>query len=124
MRPDLQTDADVRTVVEAFYGGIEADPLLGPFFAGLDWERHLPRMVAFWSSVVFGTGQYRGRPFDAHLGLGPLEAAHFDRWVERFVATVDAHFAGEAAERMKARARQIAGVFQVKLGLWRDLSLT
>jgi hypothetical protein len=42
--------------------------------------------------------------------------------VERFTRTVDAHFEGEAAERMKARARSIAGVFQVKLGIWRDLS--
>ncbi len=35
---DLETDDDVRAVVQAFYcnvdGGIEADPLLGPFFAG------------------------------------------------------------------------------------------
>jgi hypothetical protein len=42
--------------------------------------------------------------------------------VERFRRTVDDHFAGERAELMKARAEQIAGVFQVKLGLWRTFT--
>jgi hemoglobin len=118
MKPDLQTEADVRTVVRAFYGDIEADPALGRFFAGLDWDAHLSKMVRFWSSVVFGTGAYRGRPFDPHARLAGLERAHFARWLDRFRRAVDAHFEGENAERMKARAEQIAGVFQVKLGLW------
>ena len=116
---DIQTDADIRQVVDAFYGGIEADDLLGPYFRGLDWEEHLPKMTRFWSSVVFQTGTYRGRPFDVHLGLNGLSAPHFGRWIERFLATVDTHFAGPNADRMKARAEQIAGIFQVKLGLWR-----
>ena len=121
-KPDLHTDDDVATVVHAFYRGIEADDVLGPYFAGLDWGAHLPRMVAFWSSVLFHTGQYRGRPFDPHARMPGLAGPHFDRWLARFHATVDAHFAGEAAEQMKARAAQIAGIFQMKLGLWRDLS--
>ena len=50
-----------------------------------------------------------------------LAREHFAHWVGRFHRTVDAHFAGEHADRMKARAEQIAGVFQVKLGLWGDL---
>jgi hemoglobin len=118
MKPDLLTSDDVRAVVHAFYGDIEADPVLGPYFAGLDRGAHLPKMVHFWSSIVFGTGEYRGRPFDAHARLEGLERAHFARWLDRFRRTVDARFAGEHAERMKARAEQIAGVFQVKLGLW------
>lgn len=116
--PDIEHDADIAAVVDAFYGDIDADPLLGRYFAGLDMSAHLPRMVAFWSSVIFGTGAYRGRPFDAHLHMEGLAPAHFDRWVERFHATIDARFRGPHADRMKARAEQIAGVFQVKLGLW------
>ena len=118
-RPDLQTDEDVRTVVEAFYRDMVADPVIGPYFAGLDWDAHLPRMVAFWSSVVFHTGAYHGRPFDPHARMPGLDRAHFTHWVARFRRTVDVHFAGEAAERMKAKAGQIAGIFQMKLGLWR-----
>jgi hemoglobin len=118
MKPDLQTTDDVRAVVHAFYRDMEADPVLGRYFAGLDWGAHLPKMVTFWSSVVFGTGEYRGRPFDPHARMPDLTRAHFAHWVGRFHRTVDARFSGEHAERMKARAAQIAGVFQVKLGLW------
>ena len=117
--PDIETPHDVRAIVHAFYRDMEADPVLGPYFAGLDWAEHLPKMVRFWSSVVFQTGEYAGRPFDPHARMPGLERAHFGHWVARFHRTVDARFAGERAELMKARAEQIAGVFQVKLGLWR-----
>lgn len=116
-RPDLCTEADVRTVVHAFYRDVEADPVIGSFFAGLDWPAHLPTMVRFWSSVVFHTGAYHGRPFDPHVRMPGLDRAHFARWLARFEQTVDAHFAGENAGRMKAKAGQIAGLFQMKLGL-------
>lgn len=116
-KPDVTTEQDVRQIVDAFYGDIDQDPLLGAYFAGLDMDAHLPRMYAFWSSIVFQTGTYRGRPFDAHLALSGLSADHFTRWLDRFCRTVDARFEGEHAERMKARARQIAGVFQHKMNL-------
>ncbi len=118
---DIESVDDVRAVVHAFYDGIEADPLLGRYFAGLDWEAHLPTMVGFWSSVVFQTGAYRGRPFDPHARLVGLGRAHFAWWLERFHATVGSRFAGPNADAMRARAEQIAGVFQVKLGLWETL---
>lgn len=121
-RPDIRTEDDVRRVVLAFYRDMEADPVIGRYFEGLDWGHHLPRMVDFWSSIVFQTGQYRGRPFDPHARMPGLEAVHFERWLARFRATVDAHFAGATAERMKAKAEQIGGVFRMKLGLWRDLA--
>lgn len=117
---DIETELDVRAVVDAFYGGIERDPEIGPFFAPVEMAEHLPRMYAFWSSVVFQTGTYRGRPFDAHLGLEGLAPHHFARWLERFAATVDAHFRGPRAEMMKARSQQIASIFQMKLGLWQQ----
>lgn len=119
---DLATDADVRRLVTAFYADIEADAVLGPFFGGVDWDAHLPRIVAFWSSVAFQTGAYRGQPFGPHARMPGLSATHFDRWVGRFHRTVDAHFAGPVADLVKARAEQIAGVFQVKLGLWPTLA--
>ena len=75
-------------------------------------------MVRFWSSVVFQTGAYRGRPFDPHARMPGLDRAHFARWSERFRQTVEARFAGPRADLLTQRAAQIAGVFQVKLGLW------
>lgn len=120
--PDIQTDDDIRAVVHAFYRGMEDDPVLGSYFAGLDWDAHLPRMVAFWSSVVFQTGAYRGRPFPPHARMPGLSREHFAHWVGRFHRTVDTLYTGPRADLMKGRAEQIAGVFQVKLGLWRDLA--
>ena len=117
-RRDLSTPADVEALVRAFYADIEADPVIGRYFVGLDWEVHRPRMVAFWSSIAFQSGEYRGRPFAPHSQMPGLGREHFERWVERFHRTVDARFAGARADLVKARAEQIAGVFQVKLGLW------
>ncbi len=107
----------MEAVVAAFYAGIEADPAIGRHFAGVDWEHHLPRMVDFWTAVTFQTGEYHGRPFDAHTRLVDMESEHFDRWLERFRAAVDARFAGPRAEEMKSRADAIAGVFRMKLGM-------
>ena len=115
--PDVVDERDIREVVETFYGGIESDPWLGHFFADVDVADHMPRMVAFWSAVVFQTGAYRGSPLEAHFKLEGLTPYHFTRWLERFHATVDARFNGPAASRMKARAEQIAGVMQVKLNV-------
>ena len=123
-KPDVRTSADVDVVVQSFYNGIEDDPTLGRFFGDVDWDVHLPKMTAFWSSVLFRTGNYRGRPFDPHMQLQGLERTHFNHWLTRFRAAVDQHFEGEAAESMKLKAEQIASVFQVKLGLWETASET
>lgn len=116
--PDIQSTEDIRTIVHAFYANMEEDPVIGHYFAGLDWSKHLPIMVGFWSSSVFATGEYEGRPFDPHAKLQGLSKDHFAHWVDRFHKTIDGLFAGDRAEMMKTRAEQIAGVFQVKLGLW------
>ena len=121
-KPEIQTEEDIRAVVDTFYTEIEKDPVIGRYFAEIDMSAHLPKMYAFWSTVVFHTGAYHGRPFDAHLRFfAPLEGRHFVRWLERFEATIDARFAGEAAQRMKQKARQIGTMFQIRLGIEPDL---
>lgn len=120
-KQDIQTEADIRAVVDAFYSGIEEDPVIGRYFAEIDMSAHLPKMYAFWSSVVFHTGAYHGRPFDAHLRFAPFETRHFGRWLERFEATIDARYAGESAKRMKMKARQISTMFQIRMGIEPDL---
>lgn len=115
---DIETTEDIATVVSTFYRDMEEDPSIGSYFAGLDWEHHLPKMIRFWSSIVFHTGEYSGRPFDPHARMPGLEREHFAHWVTRFHETVDSLFSGARSDEMKARAEQIAGVFQVKLGLW------
>ena len=83
--PDLPVDeSTVRTLVDTFYDSIRKDQLLGPVFDRhvADWSLHLPKMYAFWSSVVLRTGRYAGRPIDAHARIPGLTQSHFDRWLE------------------------------------------
>lgn len=74
-------------------------------------------MVRFWSAIVFREGGYWGRPLEAHAALGPLTPYHFERWLARFAATLDARFHGPNADRMKRQATRIAGVLQLRLGI-------
>ena len=61
-----------------------------------------------------GTTRYHGRPFPKHLPL-PIGAAHFQRWLALFEATVNERFAGPKAEEAKVRARGIATLFEHRL---------
>ena len=78
-------EAMIERLVRTFYGKIRKDPLLGPVFETriADWEPHLKRMCAFWSSVALTSGVYSGRPMEKHLPL-PVDARHFDRWLALF----------------------------------------
>ena len=66
--------------------------------------------------MLFGTGTYAGNPFQKHLAL-PVEKTHFDSWVTLFTRTVDRQFAGPHAEEAKRLARNIAGTFQLRMGI-------
>jgi hemoglobin len=81
-------EAGLRRLVQRFYARVRADTAVGPIFATriTDWEPHLERMVAFWSSVALMTGRYHGRPVPAHVGL-PVGWVHFERWLALFRET-------------------------------------
>jgi hemoglobin len=116
---DIATTADIKTLVDRFYEKVNRDPLLAPIFneaAGVDWPSHLATLYAFWESMLLGTGTYQGAPFPKHSIL-PVEKAHFDRWLELFLATVDENFSGPKAEEAKGRALSIADTFARRMGL-------
>ena len=79
----------LTNLVHLFYARVRADNVLGPIFASriTEWEPHLERMVAFWSSVALMTGQYHGAPVPAHAHL-PVTRSHFDQWLSLFRETV------------------------------------
>jgi hemoglobin len=119
-KPDITSDSDIKTLVDAFYSKVQNDKIIGPYFAELNWEVHLPRMYSFWSSLLFLTGSYKGFPFAAHAGLPNLSKPHFERWMELFMQTVDEDFAGENAAIIKNKVNQIATVFMIRLGIYED----
>ena len=81
-------DDILRRLVHRFYDRVRVDLVLGPIFDTriTDWEPHLERMVAFWSSVALMSGRYHGAPVTAHANL-PLEWSHFERWLDLFRQT-------------------------------------
>jgi hemoglobin len=109
-------EAMIDGLVRAFYARVREDELLGPVFAARveDWEPHLSKMIAFWSSVVLMSGVYHGQPMQKHLPL-PIDAAHFDRWLDLFSETARDLCPPKAAELFIQRAKNIAE--SLELGL-------
>jgi hemoglobin len=102
-------EALIDRLVRAFYARIQSDEVLGPIFNAriTDWEPHLQRMIAFWSSVALMSGRYHGQPMQAHLRL-PVHADHFDRWLALFESTAKDVCPPAAVTHFMERARRIA----------------
>lgn len=102
-------DAMIERLVRAFYAAAREDPLIGPVFAAHveDWDVHIPRMCAFWSSVMLMSGSYHGQPMQAHAKL-PVAGQHFGRWLDLFAATARRVCPAEAAALFVDRAERIA----------------
>jgi hemoglobin len=115
-RKDIVERTDIEFLVDRFYEKVQADALLGPVFAHVDWNKHLPTMYQFWSSIILGEQSYKGNPFQRHMHL-PIDARHFNRWLSVFISTVNEIYSGEKAEEIKQRASSIADLFQHRLNL-------
>ncbi len=102
-------EAKLAELVHGFYAKVRADAVLGPIFADRidDWEPHLERMVAFWSSVALMTGRYRGAPAPKHAGL-PVTWSHFERWLDLFRCTAREICPPAGAAHVIDRAERIA----------------
>lgn len=117
---DIADREDIKLLVDRFYDRVQQDPLLGPIFndiAKVDWAHHLPVMYDFWSTMLFRTATYKGRPWPKHAPL-PVQQAHFERWLSLFCQTVDSHFAGPKAREAKSVALSIADTFQTRFGIF------
>ncbi|HET8980991.1 MAG TPA: group III truncated hemoglobin [Solirubrobacteraceae bacterium] len=118
---DICTREDCERLVRAFYGQALADPIIGYVFtdiANLDLEAHVPKITAFWETVLLGAQSYRGGAFAPHAVLhmkAPLRREHFERWLWLWQATVDELFAGERAELAKSHANRVAVAFHGRL---------
>lgn len=117
-------DADyIDHFVEAFYGKIRDDVLLGPIFAErvADWPPHLDRMKSFWRSVLHNSGEFSGNPMRKHLAIPDLELKHFTRWLDLFYETLkQSDRSPEATALVGTRARMIADSMLTAIVIQRD----
>lgn len=112
----------IERLVRGFYAKIREDALLAPIFEARikDWDTHLQRMCAFWSSVALMSGRYHGSPMTLHLPL-PVDATHFDRWLALFEETAQELCPPEAQAHFVERARRIAESLELGIASQRGL---
>ena len=117
---EILTLEDIKNLVNTFYDKVRKDELIGPIFNERiqdRWPHHLEKMYTFWQTVLLGEHTYYGSPFPPHAQL-PVEAHHFERWLELFYATIDDLFTGEKATEAKWRAGKMAEMFQYKVAAY------
>src|SRR5690625_7658378 len=116
-KTDIRNDADIKLLIDTFYARVERDERLGYIFndvASVDWEHHLPRMVDFWSQILFRTGRFNGRHYRKHEPH-PILPSEFELWLGLFSETAEELYRGEQAEYAKEMAARIASAFMIKM---------
>ena len=108
------TETMIERLVRGFYAKVRTDAVLAPVFEAriADWEPHLKRMCAFWSSVALMSGRYHGTPMAKHMPL-PVDADHFDRWLELFEETAREICPPAAETHFVELARRIAASLEL-----------
>ncbi len=120
-KPDIAGREQIEQLVNAFYQRVRSDEVLGFIFERVtqtNWETHLPKMYAFWETVLFRSGGYTGNPLAAHAKLvaqTKMSRVQFDRWLLLFRSTVDDLFAGEKSEHLKRCAEDMANVIYARI---------
>ncbi|HSF88328.1 MAG TPA: group III truncated hemoglobin [Saprospiraceae bacterium] len=122
IKRDISKPKDIHRIVDRFFKKVNKDSLLAPYFADKtpdEWDAFLPVMYSFWENVLFYSGGYTGNPMQRHKEMNDMKSfsqEHFTRWITLMCEVIDKWYAGEKAEMMKERARNIATIMQVKIG--------
>ncbi len=109
MNPSMRiTEAEIANLVDTFYARVRKDNEIGPIFnsAVHNWDAHLSLLKDFWSTVMLGSGRYKGNPMLAHFQL-PIEEKHFVRWLSLFDRTAAEVLPPSHAALITSKAQQI-----------------
>jgi len=115
---DVVSEDGIRRLVDAFYAKVRVDPELGPVFARAipgDWQPHLNKMYAFWSSVMLTSGRYKGNPVAKHLVVEGITLELFERWLALFDETCGELFDDRLRAEFAAKAARIAESLKLAL---------
>ena len=116
----------LKDLVNQFYARVRADSLIGPTFndAISDWDGHLEKLQAFWSSVILTSGRYKGQPLKAHIKHSDrIDAASFERWLDLWNQTTAELFEPSLAGLFQEKANKIAESLQLGIRFARDKSI-
>ncbi|WP_076070782.1 group III truncated hemoglobin [Sphingomonas montana] len=105
------TEQDLTGLIPIFYERVRTDQQLSPIFSAAvsDWPAHLDKLVDFWSSVMLGSGRYKGQPVLAHLRHADvMTTANFDRWLALWQDVTTEMLSAGKASALQATARRIA----------------
>ena len=119
------TESMIAELVDDFYGKIRVDPLLGPIFdsaIGDNWDLHLQKMKAFWSTVMLASRTYKGNPMIAHMNLPQLTSEHFSRWLGLWRQTTAERCSEPAASLFVRQAEMIGERLLAGISAYRDSS--
>lgn len=111
--PDISSRKDIELLIDTFYANLLMIDEIKPVFEGLDFEKHVPNIVSFWSFVLLDEEGYKTNVFEKHTHL-PIKLHMFDTWLKVFIETVDNLFSGEKAEMAKQRATVLTYTFKSK----------
>lgn len=127
-KTDILGEQEITKVVHTFYDRVGEDEKLGPIFndvVKIDWDSHLPLMVKFWRTIMFGDGGYQGNPLLAHMkwaGAVKMNANQFQHWLGLFHKTIDDLFAGPNTEVMKMRSANMATMLPRRIQEFQNLT--
>ncbi len=114
-KKDIKNRADIKLLVDTFYGKIRAHEVLGPIFNGIitDWESHLVLLTDFWDTQLFLKRKYYGNPVTIHQEVDDkmghtITSEHFGLWLNDWFATIDELFEGDTAWIAKNRAQKMS----------------
>lgn len=128
LKNDIRGEEDLTNVVHTFYDRVQRDKKLGPIFndvVKIDWASHLPVMVSFWRTIMFGDGGYQGNPLMAHMKWTSevkMNTQQFLHWLDLFHRTIDDLYDGPNTDLLKMRSSNMATMLPRRIKEYQNLS--
>ncbi|MDZ4366204.1 MAG: group III truncated hemoglobin [Afipia sp.] len=108
----------IRQLIDTFYARVRREPELGPVFETAipgDWQPHLEKMYAFWSSVMLTSGRYKGNPVMKHFAVTGMRPELFATWLKLFDKTCTEMFDEAVSAVFRDKAERIAESLKLAL---------
>lgn len=110
---DIESREDIEVLINSFYSNLLQNDEMKVIFSGIDFQKHVPQIVSFWSFVLLDEAGYKTNVFEKHIHL-PIQPHQFDIWLNYFISAVNLLFKGEKAEMAKQRATVLSYTFKSK----------